>query len=274
MSERDRFSEEEIAAIFEQAAQAQQRAQDGHSGQGLSLKELTQVGEAAGIDARYVSAAAATVRESGPTPRRIVSLGQQVNVGKTTVLLGPFEESDWNDLVVDLRNTFDASGTVSIVGPVREWRNGNLRISVEPSGHGSVLRMSSRNSNLQGRLVAGATMMAASFSFLLAQLFSMPDRAFGPILMLWSLFAAAGIALSASASLQLPRWRQTREDQMDDVALRATERALTRTARGDAHLPTQTSAIPLLVIEDDFSDAASTEDSVSQAPAESRRMRT
>ena len=85
MSER-RFNEEEVAAIFERAAQSQQGlAKQPPPGDGMTLAQLKDIGREVGIDAAAVEQAARSLEMAGrPTERRLV--GFPIGVGRTVEL--------------------------------------------------------------------------------------------------------------------------------------------------------------------------------------------
>ena len=230
MTDDRRYSEAEIAAIFDRAAHAQEQASRGATHGGLTLAELHEVGRAAGIDPAFVDRAAAAVRMEGPTPRPTKVLGQTVSVARVTALPGPFTDADWAALVADLRTTFEAEGTVRVDDAGRRWSNGNLRVHVEPAADGHRLRLQTRNATAQGQLQAGV-MGGASALFLFVVQMSAGGPDLADTLAVWGLIAVIAMVLSGIALYSLPAWRQERETQMEAVAGRALERAM-RTASG------------------------------------------
>src|SRR5687767_272399 len=107
-----RFNEAEVAAILEKAAEAQ-HTNSGQlpSGEGMTLAELQAIGSEAGIDPRLVAQAANALDKPGrPTSRSF--LGLPIGVGRTIELGRRLSDDEWDRLVVDLRETFDARGTI------------------------------------------------------------------------------------------------------------------------------------------------------------------
>src|ERR1043166_1481093 len=119
MTER-RFNEAEIAAIFERAAVAQQTRQHQlPSLEGMTLTELQEIGREVGISSELVAQAAKAIELGGrPTSRRF--LGLPVGVGRTVDLDRTLSDDEWERFVVDLRETFDARGTVRREGSLRQ----------------------------------------------------------------------------------------------------------------------------------------------------------
>lgn len=132
MTER-RYSEAEVTAIFERAAEAQQSARRQlPAGEGMSLAQLQDIGREVGIPSELVDQAARSLeREGQPASRKF--LGLPIGVGRTIELGRKLTDEEWERLVVDLRETFDAKGRVRYDGPFREWTNGNLQALLEPT---------------------------------------------------------------------------------------------------------------------------------------------
>lgn len=142
MTEERRFSEKEIAAIFEQAAEAQRVAHDHPSAEGgLTLAELKEIGADVGISAEFVTRASQSIDSDTHLAPRQTFLGLPVSASHTIDIPGPFTGEDWDRLVADLRQTFQAGGEINLDGSLREWRNGNLYALVEPTSCGARLRL-------------------------------------------------------------------------------------------------------------------------------------
>ena len=147
MSPERQYNEQEVAAIFEHAAAGQEAAQRQlPRGGGLSLVELEQIGKEAGITPEYIARAAAAIERTGPIPPPTTYFGFPVSVARTVDLPGPLSDQEWDRLVADLRETFQATGEVRSEGSLRQWRNGNLHALIEPtdSGHRLSLRYPER----------------------------------------------------------------------------------------------------------------------------------
>jgi hypothetical protein len=111
MSDR-RFNEAEVDAIFKRATEAQQSRQKAlPSGDGMTLAELQEIGREVGIAPELVKQAALSIGLAGNTSSRRF-LGIPVGVSRTVDLGRQLTEHEWERLVVDLRETFDAKGTV------------------------------------------------------------------------------------------------------------------------------------------------------------------
>jgi hypothetical protein len=247
MSER-RYDETEIRAIFARAAEEQESAQRRlASDEGLTLAELTRIGEEAGLSPGFVARAAATLdrMEAPPPPQRM--MGLSVGVSRTAHLDAPLTDAQWQLLVSDLRYTFDASGKVRSTGQSREWRNGNLRCTVEPSHRGYQVRLRTRKGDAQTNVALGFGFVVVALGFLLAGSIGAASLTMIPAFPL----AVSGIGLLIASWFSLPRWARTRERQMEGVIERVLERAAPPSA--DVLMaPT-----PLLELEEDHAVAAS-----------------
>src|SRR5471030_619631 len=148
-----RFNEEEVAAIFKQATESQQTPQRQlPSGEGLTLAELQEIGRQVGIAPELVVQAASSLSQAGsPTSRRF--LGLPIGVARTIELDRKLTEDEWERLVVDLRETFDARGTVRQDGSFRQWTNGNLQALLEPTPTGQRIRLRTVKANARALMM-------------------------------------------------------------------------------------------------------------------------
>ena len=224
MSDAHRYSEREIAAIFEQAANAQETAQAGLSSrEGLSLSELQEIGSEVGILPEFIARAASTVVGTRATLKTTNVLGFPLTVERTIDLPGPLSDEDWDRLVVDLRETFRASGELRRQGELREWRDGNLHALVEPTDSGHRLRLSTTKGSAGRSLVGGSAFVAIGLIFLIIRLVT-GDLAVDPDSLFVGMLAAAGLGMLGVTRYSLPRWAKRRGRQMEEVATRAVER--------------------------------------------------
>lgn len=217
------YNEEEVAAIFKQAAADQESAQRQlpHGG-GLHLAELEQIGKEAGITPEYIARAAATLDRIGPIPPPATSLGFPVSVARAVDLPGPLSDEAWDRLVADLRETFQATGEVRQDGSLRQWRNGNLHALIEPTDSGHRLHLRTLNGNARSMLLGGLVFFAINLAFMLIASFS---GGVNPGTLLVALLSAVGLCSIGVAAYQLPGWRAERAQQMEAIAARAVERA-------------------------------------------------
>jgi hypothetical protein len=218
MTER-RYDEEETAAIFARASEAQpSESRQVARRDGWTLAELQAIGREAGLAPEEVAAAARSLDQPAqPAPRRL--LGITIGVGRTVQLDHRMTDAEWERLVVVLRDTFDARGQMRVDGSLRQWTNGNLQVLVEPSGAGDRIRLRTRNASAQSLLTIGATVLGVTGLMALLALIrgTLGDPGvLGPLVPL--VFTGVGSILAGYARLR--SWAPTRLQQMDDIAAR------------------------------------------------------
>ena len=151
MSSKRRYTEKEIAQIFEEATRAQNETDEKRGAlQGLSLEELKQIGASTGIDPKHIARAAAGLYKQPHVFPVKKHLGIPIGVSRSIELPNTFSDQDWEQLVVDLRRTFKAKGKTKQEGALREWSNGNLQALVEPTPAGYQLRLETKKGNTDG----------------------------------------------------------------------------------------------------------------------------
>jgi hypothetical protein len=218
MSER-RFNEAEVAAIFERATEAQQQTGQRQlpSGEGMTLAQLQEIGREVGISAELVASAAHSIdRVGSPTSRSF--LGLPVGVGRTVELDRKLSEEEWERLVVDLRETFDARGSVRRDGSLRQWTNGNLQALLEPTPTGHRVRMRTTNGNALSWMTVGLGMGGIGAAVMTAAALGINDASMAAM----GVLAAMGVGMFGVGAMQLPRWAQERRRQMEEIAARLT----------------------------------------------------
>jgi DNA-binding transcriptional regulator YhcF (GntR family) len=211
-----RFNEEEVAAIFQQATEAQQTAQRSlPPGEGLTLAEIQEIGRQVGVAPELVARAATSLTTAGTATSRNL-LGITIGVGRTIELDRKLTEDEWDRLVVDLRDTFDARGTVRQEGSFRQWTNGNLQVLLEPTPTGQRIRLRTVKANARAWLTGGLIATGIAGVVAIAGLVGGSSN---------NLTIAADIAVIAAGQLaigamQLPGWARLRRKQMDDIVKR------------------------------------------------------
>ena len=95
-------------------------------GKGLTLAALQDIGREVGISAESISQAARSLDQAGRAASQRF-MGLPIGVGRTIEFDRPLSDSDWERLVADLRETFEARCTGRYDGPFRQWTNGNLQ---------------------------------------------------------------------------------------------------------------------------------------------------
>ncbi len=225
-----RYSQEEVAAIFERAAEAQHTTRRAlPPGEGMTLADLQEIGSEVGIPAELVAEAARRLdHPMQPESRRF--LGLPVGVGRTVELDRRLTEGEWEQLVVDLRETFDAKGRVSSEGSFRQWTNGNLQVLVEPTGTGHRVRMRTLHGNARGMMMGGIT-MAGLAAVLSGVTVLTGTPATDPSSL--AVLASLGAVLLGGGAVRIPGWARRRRRQMDAIAARIERLALAPPAETD-----------------------------------------
>jgi hypothetical protein len=223
-----RFNEDEVAAIFRQATEAQQTSQRQlPAGEGLTLAEIQEIGRQVGIAPEQVSLAAASLARGG-TPTSRTLLGLTIGVGRTIELDRKLTEDEWARLVVDLRETFDARGVVRQDGSLRQWTNGNLQVLLEPTPDGQRIRLRTVKANARAWMTGGLLMAGVAGVTAVAALLGASHNN----LSIAAEIAAIAAVQFAIGAMQLPGWARLRRKQMEEVAQRL--------ATGQSSLPSQT----------------------------------
>jgi hypothetical protein len=218
MADERRYSENEVSAIFELAAAPRALAGRGGAEEpGLTLAQLQQVGREAGLDPQRV-AEAATLVELRRTARRGTFLGLPTSVGRIVTLPRQPTDREWEQLVASLRETFDARGHDRSDGVVRHWANGNLHAFVEPDPAGIRLRLRTRKSDAPGYAAFGVVMLLTALVILVEA--ALAGMAPGGVVLALTLLAS-GLGMLGVTAARLPRWAREREEQMEQVAVRA-----------------------------------------------------
>ncbi len=213
-----RYSEDEVAAIFERAAEAQHTARRQlPPGEGMTLAELQSIGREVGIPPELVADAARSI-EQGPRSASRTFLGLPIGVGRTIDLDRRLTDDEWDRLVVDLRETFDARGSVRADGSFRQWTNGNLQALLEPTTAGHRLRLKTVKGDARAFMAGGLAMVGLGAGMLIARVVAGAGDA--GALSAMAFLAASGIAMFGAGALRVPSWARLRRRQMDGVAAR------------------------------------------------------
>lgn len=211
-----RYSDEEVRRIFARAAEEQQRtAQALPPSEGTSLARLQEIAREAGLSPELVKVAAQELDQPAPVPPPRV-LGIPIGVSRTVELGRRLSDQEWEQLVVRLRETFDARGQLESHGAFRTWRNGNLTVMLEPSGDGHRVRFRTFKGETRSLVTAGASMLG--ISGLMSVLAALSDATFRQGLASVSGIALGGLALLTVGLVRLPSWRRQRQEQMDRLA--------------------------------------------------------
>jgi len=219
MTDERRYLEEESKEIFEAAATAGDS--DRHalaSTEGFTLAELQDIGAEVGLaPERIADAATALELRRSALPRR-TSFGMPIAVGRIIDLPRALTDREWELLVGELRETFNAQGRLGSSGSIRQWTNGKLHAFVEPTEAGYRLRLGTLKGNAPAMNMVGIGGMGLGLVMLVPLLLTgeLSIASLTPLL-----FGAMGAAAFVSNLVRLPRWARRREEQMEYIAARA-----------------------------------------------------
>jgi hypothetical protein len=232
MAER-RYDDAESAAIFKVAAELQQAtAREATGGRpvlgqgegetdGMTLAQLQDIAREVGIPSELIARAAEGLSRRGRvTVRRF--LGLPIGVGRSISLDHRLTDEQWERLVVDLRETFDARGRLHDEGNFRQWTNGNLQALLEPTAGGHQLRLRTLKADAFSAMTLGLATTGFGGVLYAALLAAGRENRAGVGLVM----AAAGLAMFAFGALRVPAWARLRQKQMEDIIARLTDRAL------------------------------------------------
>lgn len=218
MSEDRRFDEPEIAEILEKATADEpgRGAAPRPGARGLTLSQLQEIGAEVGIAPARIAEAARAVssREASGVPRRF--FGAPASVKRVVPIARALDEDEWARLVADVRETFGATGRVSVHGSLRSWRNGNLQVHVEPHGDAYRVRMQTVKSAATRSSPGGAFVLVGAVLMLLSAVGVADAEVLAPAVA----FAAAGVGQLAWVRATLPGWAAERAAQMEGLAER------------------------------------------------------
>jgi hypothetical protein len=223
MSER-RYNEAEVEAIFARAAHAPEKENAQpllSSGEGMTLSQLQEIGREAGFTPEAVADAARSIDRVGQVTSRTF-LGLPIGVGRTVELGRKLSEEEWERLVVDLRETFDARGRLRNEGSFRQWTNGNLQALLEPTPTGHRLRLKTLKGNAVSWMMGGFGMVAIGGLILVARALGISQGGMTPEK--FAMIAAIGAGMFAIGALQLPAWARERRRQMAEIVERLSSK--------------------------------------------------
>lgn len=208
-----RYSEEDVQRILALAAEAETTALASGERQ-WTLAEIQRAGAEAGIAPASVAAAAVALDSQAAAPGDRRYLGLPVAVSRAVPLARPLSDEDWGRLVAQLRDTFAAQGRIEVTGGRREWRNGNLRVSHEPTDAGAVLALRTRKGDAPAMFALAGTMLLVAIAIGVASLLGADgERATRAMLA-----GVLGAVILVVGALRLPFWAGARGRQFDAIA--------------------------------------------------------
>lgn len=212
-----RYNDKEIAAIFRAAAEGgrpESPQRDVPQDEGLTLADLQAIGREVGISSESIAQAAQAVDvRLGAASRTL--LGLPIGVARTVNLNRRLSDEEWERLVVQLREVFNARGSTRSDGALRQWTNGNLQVLLEPTETGHRLRF--RTLHGAARASIGAGLAALGMAGVVAVSTALGGN-IGDAVLGIAFLSLSGIGIIASGALRLPRWARLRGRQMEALA--------------------------------------------------------
>jgi len=217
MNER-RYNDQEIAAIFRAAAEGLPvPSPESTHEDGLTVTDLQTIGREVGIPPDAVARAAFALDVRGGSSQRTL-FGLPIGVARTVDLNRRMSDEEWEQLVVQLREVFNARGSTRSDGSLRQWTNGNLHVLLEPTETGHRLRFGTFHGAARASITAGAAAlgMAVAVAFVGAITGTIANT-----LSTVALMGVMGLGMVANGAVRLPAWARLRGRQMEALALRA-----------------------------------------------------
>lgn len=222
MTER-RFSDAEVAQIFERATSGHALQTTG-AAEGMTLAELQSIGKEVGIPAEQITRAALSLsRGEAKSTQRF--LGMTTGVGHTVHLARKLTDEEWERFIVEVRETFNARGTMASQGSLKQWSNGNLQVLLEPTDAGHRVRFKTVKGTAPGTLGGGLVIAAVALIGETTAVLTGVAHDVGLVVSL-GVLGAFGIGAAATTALGLPRWARARKAQMEELGARVSAMAL------------------------------------------------
>ena len=218
-----RFSDAEVARIFEHATSGH-ALQTTHAAEGMTLAEVQSIGREVGIPAEQIARAALSLSSGAARPTERI-LGMTTGVEHTVHLARKLTDEEWERFIVEVRETFNARGTMTSQGSLKQWSNGNLQVWLEPTDAGHRVVFKTVKGNAPWLLGGGLVMSAASLVGEVTAVLTGVAHDVG-LVASFGVLGAIGVGVVTTMALRLPRWASLRKSQMEELGARVTARAL------------------------------------------------
>jgi hypothetical protein len=214
MSNERRYQDQEIRQILDLAiGQDDGPSQPLPAIDGLTLRELQEVGREVGLSPDRMAQAVAAFEGRGESVPRGTTLGLPTSVGKIVPLPRPLSDREWELLIAELRTTFGGKGEVTSQGGLREWSEGTLHAFIEPTETGHRLRLTDSSLAVGGIAIGG--FFVAFALLILVVLLGKDDPGFRFVVP--AFFSVFGGGVIAGTVISLPRWARTQERRMEHI---------------------------------------------------------
>ena len=216
-----RYGDEEVREIFSLATTggARDPSLPSESG-GLTLDELQRIGQEAGIEPARVAQAAERLDARGRAAPVRRSLGLPIGLSRVVDLPRAPTDREWERLISRIPNHVRSAGRATTSGGLREWSEGNLHISVEPTERGEQLRLSTLKEDAM--VLNGLGVLMGGMSLIMRAVVAAAGKP-GKALVVLGMFGGMALAAFGANLIRLPRWARERERQMEAIAERAVK---------------------------------------------------
>lgn len=231
------YSDDEVKAILSEAADRQASADTAmvFARTGMSLAEIEQIAEEAGIDPTHVRAIAL---RQGSKPGALVARDESGKpvIQATRHLPGTVTDETWGRMVAELRSSFGLMGFSSDYGETREWVSAEgttstdaIQVTLERDSDGVMLRM--QKGTKSARELAWSTpLLVGVLAIVIAVLMAIGDNP-NPPWIFPTLFGGMAAATAVAAPPALRKWEQIQTAQfqktLDRIELLASRSAST-----------------------------------------------
>ena len=130
-----------------------------------------------------------------------------------------FSEDEWEQVVADLREIFNAAGVLKEDGSLRQWSNGNLQVVLEVNAIAQLIRLRTFKGNALVLIGAGLGICGAASAALVATFLNNAATDMRLVTVL-AFMVAAGATIVGVTALRLGPWARRRHEQMSEVAAR------------------------------------------------------
>ena len=158
-----RYSDREVSVILRRATELQKAAPRSPDPNGLTLSELEEIAQEAGIATELLRQAAGELERHGPAPIWDALLGGPTQIRLERSVAGELDEASLAELVPVIQRAADAPGQASTVGRTLTWSSvvpGNtrsLQVLVASRKGETLIRIEERLGSLAGALHGGIT---------------------------------------------------------------------------------------------------------------------
>lgn len=218
MSSARRYQDHEIRRILDLAIdQEEGPAPALPAADGLTLRELQEVGLEVGLPPDRIARAVAAFEGQGTAVPRSTTLGLPTSVGRIVPLPRGPSDREWELLIAELRTTFGVKGDVTSQGGLREWSHGYLHAFIEPTATGHRLRLVDASAAVAGVVLGG---LMVGFALMIALVLLGKDNP-GFRFAVPGFFSLLGGGLAAVCARGLLRWAPEQEQRMEHIGRHA-----------------------------------------------------